>query len=56
MNGEERDAIFLEGVMFRAMDDEGLTFGEAVAILFLTRGIKPTNNNPGVFAGMEPIK
>lgn len=56
MAGEERDSLLLEGVMFRAMDDEGLTFGEAVAILFLTRNKKPTNNNPGVFAGMEPIQ
>lgn len=55
-DNEVRDTILLEGVMFRAMDDEGLTFGEAVAILFLTRDQKPTNNNPGIFAGMEPIR
>lgn len=49
------DPFLMEGVMFRAMDDEGLTFGEAVAILSLTRGHAVDNNNPGVFSGMEPI-
>lgn len=45
-----------ESIMFRAMDNEGLTYGETIAMLFLTRGDEVTNNNPGVFKGFIPIK
>lgn len=50
------DPTFGEGVIHRAMDDEGLTFGEAVAMLFIIKGEVPFNNNPGAFKGFVPIK
>ena len=56
MNQDYRDWAMIEGVLFRAMDDEGLTYGETVAIICLIEGARPFNNNPGIFAGMEPVK
>lgn len=50
------DEWTLEMALTRAMDQDGLTFGEATAILFITDGVKPWNNNPGAFEGFEPIK
>lgn len=50
------DEWTLEMVLGRAMDSDGLTFGEVTAILLITKGDKPWNNNPGVFEGFEPIK
>ncbi|QMP84289.1 hypothetical protein HUN41_00196 [Streptomyces phage Coruscant] len=50
------DPTFGEGVVHRAMDNEGLTFGEAVAMLFIIKGEVPFNNNPGAFKGFVPIK
>lgn len=50
------DPTLRDGVLIHAMDNEGLTFGEAVAILTLMRGNKPFNKNPGVFKDMEPVK
>jgi len=46
----------LEMALSRAMQHDGLTYGEAVAMLFITKGNKPWNNNPGVFEGFESIK
>ena len=50
------DPTVAEGVIFHAMDDEGLTYGEAVAMLFLMRGDVAYNNNPGMFKGIVPIE
>ncbi|QNN98399.1 hypothetical protein SEA_LILMARTIN_185 [Streptomyces phage LilMartin] len=56
MRTYEADEWTLEMALTRAMDNDGLTYGEAVAILFITRGDDPWNNNPGVFKGFKPIK
>ena len=50
------DEWTLEMALGRAMDGDGLTFGEVTAILLITEGQKPWNNNPGAFEGFEPIK
>ena len=50
------DPTLGEGAVQRAMDNEGLTFGEAVAMFMIMRGDEPTNNHPGVFKGFVPIK
>lgn len=50
------DPTFGEGVIHRAMDNDGLTFGEAVAMLLIISGKAPFNNNPGVFKNFVPIK
>lgn len=52
----EADEWTLEMALSRAMQHDGLTFGEATAMLFITKGEVPWNNNPGVFKGFEPIK
>lgn len=49
------DPTLFEGALGHAIDNEGLTHGEALAMLLLVRGDRAWNNNPGVFAGMEPI-
>jgi len=49
------DEEYREAVLHQAMDKDDLTFGEAVAMLSLMRGERPTNNNPGVFKSMEPL-
>lgn len=56
MRQYEADKWTLEGALGHAMDNEGLTYGEVVAMLLLTDGQKPWNNTPGVFKNMEPIK
>jgi hypothetical protein len=56
MRQYKADEWTLEMALGRAMDNDGLTFGEVTAILFITKGEVPWNNNPGVFAGFEPIK
>lgn len=38
------------------MENDGLTYGEVVAMLLLTDGQKPWNSTPGVFKNMEPLK
>ncbi|AIW02650.1 hypothetical protein AXJ18_gp124 [Streptomyces phage Jay2Jay] len=50
----EADDFTLEMALSRAMEHDGLTYGEAVAMLFITKGEVPWNNNPGVFAGFQP--
>lgn len=50
------DKWTLESVLAKAMDDEGLTLGEVIAMLLLARGEIPFNNHPGVFKDLEPIK
>ena len=56
MRTYEPDDWTLEMALGRAMDHDGLTFGEVTAILLITRGHKPGNNHPGVFEGFEPIE
>jgi hypothetical protein len=50
----EADEWTIEMALGRAMDADGLTFGEVVAILSIVAGRVPDNNNPGVFEGFEP--
>lgn len=54
MKTYEADEFTLEAALWYAMDNDGLTYGEAVAMLFITKGEEPCNNNPGVFAGFKP--
>jgi hypothetical protein len=56
MRTYEADEWTLEMALGRAMDNDGLTFGEVTAMLLITEGQKPWNNNPGVFEDFEPIK
>lgn len=56
MRDYQADEWTLEMALGRAMDADGLTFGEVTAILLITEGQQPWNNNPGVFEGFEPIK
>ncbi|QGH76451.1 hypothetical protein SEA_DAUBENSKI_179 [Streptomyces phage Daubenski] len=53
MRTYEPDDFTLEMALSRAMEHDGLTYGEAVAILFITRGDDPWNNNPGVFKNFK---
>jgi hypothetical protein len=50
------DETLAEGVVQHAMDSEGLTFGEAVAMFQMLKGQTPSNNHPGAFKGFIPIK
>lgn len=54
MRTYEADEWTLEMALSRAMQYDGLTFGEATAMLFITKGEVPWNNNPGVFEGFQP--
>lgn len=54
MRTYEPDEWTLEMALGRAMDGDGLTFGEVTAILLIVEGQKPWNNNPGVFRDFEP--
>lgn len=56
MRTYEADEWSLEGALSSAMHAGDLTYGEAVAMLQLTRGQTPCNTNPGVFKNMEPLK
>lgn len=56
LNELYNDPTLGEGAVQRAMDNEGLTFGEAVAMFFIMKGQTPTNNHPGVFKNFVPIK
>ncbi|QBP30936.1 hypothetical protein KNU49_gp119 [Streptomyces phage EGole] len=56
MRTYEPDEWTLEMALGRAMDNDGLTYGEVVAIMFLTQGWPVDNNNPGVFKSLMPIK
>lgn len=56
MRTYEADEWTLEMALSRAMEHDGLTYGEVVAILFLTQGWSVDNNNPGVFKNMMPVK
>lgn len=57
MRTYEADDLTLEMALSRAMDSDGLTLGEGLAIMvFITKGRKPSNTHPGVFKGFEPIK
>jgi hypothetical protein len=56
MRTYEADEWTLEMALGRAMDNDGLTFGEVTAMLLIIEGQKPWNNNPGVFKDFEPIK
>ncbi|QJD50903.1 hypothetical protein KNV00_gp116 [Streptomyces phage Bmoc] len=53
MRTYEPDEWTLEMALGRAMDNDGLTYGEALAILLITEGRIPWNNNPGVFKGYK---
>lgn len=50
------DPTLIDGLLAHLMDNEGFTYGEALAILLLTRGEVPWNNYPGVFGGMIPLE
>lgn len=56
MREYQADEWTLEMALSRAMQHDGLTYGETVAMLFITKGEVPWNNNPGVFEGFKPIK
>ncbi|ASN73225.1 hypothetical protein SEA_WARPY_189 [Streptomyces phage Warpy] len=54
MREYEADEWTLEMALGRAMEHDGLTFGEVCAMILITEGQVPWNNNPGVFEGFQP--
>lgn len=56
MRTYEADEWTLEMALGRAMDNDGLTYGEVVAMLLITEGQTPWNNTPGVFKDFKPLK